>query len=139
MSITAIITASRTATADAAIAVFLLRTTTLSGTVPTGVVPPLGVAQRLQLRQQFLGCLPTVSGFLLEALHHELLESWRYRLPISCHGIWSQRYVRRQDLLLRCSSERRSPRQQLVCNCPDRVDVGAMVNVRVAAACSGAI
>ena len=86
---------------------------------------------RLERRKEFLGALPPVGRFLLQALHDQLSQRGGHRLPMLGDRFGDLGDMRRKHRLRRRSGKRRASRQQFIGENAYGIDVRAMVNVWV--------
>ena len=87
--------------------------------------------QRVERRHHVVRRLRPVVGALLQAPHHQVRERPR---QVAAHGLDRDRFLGQvgdEQLLRRTSAEWRRPRQHLVRQDAERVEVGARVGVRV--------
>jgi hypothetical protein len=103
-------------------------------TVATGDVIATAAAgrrHRLERGQNLLGALRAVRGILLEARHDERGERGRQRRPMIRDGHHRLGHVRGQHLVRREPRERRAAGNHFVRHRAERVDVGAVVDIRI--------
>ena len=116
------------------------RTTPFTGRVSVGVIPPLGVASGSSCASISSALCHRSAGRFSSALMITLASAAEQRRPVTAQtGSGRLHDVRRQNLLRRGAGEGRPPGQQLVAHHAQRVDVDPMVEMRVGAACSGAM
>ena len=100
-----------------------------TGTVSVGVIPPLGVASRLQVPEHLLRALPAIGRFLLETPHYQMGQGGGNRLAVRRDGLGSLGDVRHEHHLGASSCKGRGSCEQFVGHGPEGVDVRPVIDV----------